>query len=127
MQPKILIIEDDQHIASLYEEVFRAAGLDIEILNTGGEAIERLKEIREGKKEKPNLILLDLILPDMNGIDILKEARGYPETKELKIFALTNYSNPEFVQELKKENINNILIKTEYTLSDLIKIIKEAL
>ena len=124
---KILIIEDDISIIRLYKEIFKMAGLNIEILDTGKKAIERLREIREGKKEKPNLILLDLILPDMNGISILKEAKKYPETKDIKIFALTNYSNPETNQELIEEGIDKILIKARYSLKELINIIKQNL
>jgi len=127
MEPKILIIEDDRPTIKLYEEVFKMAGFEVEVLDLGQKAIERLGEIREGKKEKPDLILLDLILPDMNGISVLKEARKYPETKDLKIFALTNYSNPKLNQELIKEGVDKILIKTQYSLRDLIEIIKESL
>ena len=127
MKPKILIIEDDRPTINLYEEIFKMAGFEIEVLDLAQKAIERLREIREGKKEKPDLILLDLILPDMNGISVLKEARKYPETKDLKIFALTNYSNPEFNQELITERIDKILIKAQYSLRDLIGIIKESL
>ena len=127
MKPKILIIEDDASIITLYKEVFKMAGFEIEILDLGKKAIERLGEIREGKKEKPDLILLDLILPDMNGIEILREAKKYPATKDIKIFALTNYSNPSLNQELIAAGINKILIKAEYSLKDLIRIIKETL
>ena len=62
----------------------------------------------------------------MNGIEVLKEARKYPETKNLKIYALTNYSNPEFNEELMKEGIDKILIKVQYTLEELILLIQEA-
>ena len=127
MKPKILIIEDDPPIITLFKEVFPMAGFEVEILDTGQKAIEGLKEIREGKKEKPTLILLDLILPDIHGIEILKEARKYPQTKNLKIYALTNYSNPEVNEKLNQEGIDKILIKTQYSLKELIEIIKEAL
>jgi len=124
---KILIVEDDEPTIKLFQEVFSMAGFEIEVLNLGQKAIERLKEIREGKKEKPDLILLDLILPDINGIEILKEARKYPETKSLKIYALTNYSSPEFNEELNKEGIDKILLKAQYSLNELIEIIKQGL
>jgi len=127
MKPKILIIEDDEPTIKLFQEVFSMAGFEIEVLNLGQKAIERLKEIREGKKEKPDLILLDLILPDINGIEVLKEARKYPETKSLKIYALTNYSSPEFNEELNKEGIDKILLKAQYSLNELIEIIKQGL
>ena len=124
---KILIVEDDEPTIKLFQEVFSMAGFEIEVLNLGQKAIERLEEIREEKKEKPDLILLDLILPDINGIEVLKEARKYPETKNLKIYALTNYSNPETNEELNKEGIDKILIKAQYSLKELIEIIKEGL
>jgi len=127
MKPKILIIEDDEPTIKLFQEVFSMAGFEIEVLNLGQKAIERLEEIREGKKEKPDLILLDLILPDINGIEVLKEARKYPETKNLKIYALTNYSSPEFNEELNKEGIDKILLKAQYSLNELIEIIKQGL
>lgn len=125
MKPKILIIEDDRAIINLYKEVLPMAGLEIEILETGQEAIKGLEEIRQGKKERPDLILLDLILPDMNGIEILKEARKYPETKNLKIYILTNYYRPESNEELTREGADKILIKFKYSLRELIEIFKE--
>jgi len=124
-KPKLLIIEGDVPTIKLFKEIFPMAGFEIEVLDLGKKGVERMKEIREGKKEKPDLILLDLILPDINGIEVLKEARRYPETKNLKIYALTNYSNPEFNEELSKEGIDKILVKAQYSLKELIEIIKE--
>ena len=126
-KPKLLIIEDDVPTIKLFKEIFPMAGFEIEVLDLGKKGVERMKEIREGKKEKPDLILLDLILPDINGIEVLKEARRYPETKNLKIYALTNYSNPEFNDELNKEGIDKILVKAQYSLRELIEIIKKGL
>lgn len=127
MKPKILIIEDDQPTIDLFREALSMAGFEIEILDLGEKAMERLKEIRERKKEKPDLILLDLILPDMHGIEILKEAKKYPQTKNLKIYALTNYSSPESNEELIKEGIDKTLIKAQYSLKELAEIIKGGL
>ena len=125
VKPKILIIEDDRAIINLYKEVLPMAGLEIDILDFGQDAIKRLEEIRQGKKEKPDLILLDLILPDINGIEVLKEARKYPETKNLKIYILTNYYQPESNEELTKEGADKILIKSQYSLNELVQIFKE--
>ena len=126
MRTKILIIEDDLMTAKLYEEIFKAEGFEIENVDCGKKAIEVLEEIRKGKKEKPDLILLDLILPDMHGIEILKEAKKHPETREIKIFALTNYSSPESDKELIEEGIDKILVKARYTLKEISALIKEA-
>jgi len=125
MKPKLLIIEDDRPIINLYQEVLPMAGLEIEIIDLGRDAIKRLQEIKQGKKDKPDLILLDLILPDINGIEVLKEAKKYPETKNIKVYVLTNYYRPESNEELTKEGADKILIKFKYSLNELVEIFKE--
>lgn len=127
MKPKILIVEDDKTIEELFQEFLTRAGLDIEILDLGEKAMKKLERIRSGEDQKPDLFLLDLILPDMNGIEVLKEARKYPETKDIKIFALTNYNSTESNDALEKEGIDRILIKSQFELSELIKIIRGAI
>jgi CheY-like chemotaxis protein len=125
MKKKILIIEDDLPTLKLLEETLKMEGFEIDTATLAKEAIEKLEEIREGKREKPDLILLDLILPDMNGIEVLKEAKKYPETKEIKIFALTNYSDPEMNKQLIKEGIDKIILKAQISLKELVEIIKQ--
>jgi CheY-like chemotaxis protein len=127
MKKKILLIEDEKMAIDLYEEVFKRAGFEIETLTTSTEGIERIREIQQGKKEKPDLILLDLILPDKNGIEVLKEAKRKPETKNILIFVLTNYSEPRLNKELIQEGIDKFLLKTDYTPSELVNLIKGAL
>jgi CheY-like chemotaxis protein len=126
MKPRVFIVEDDKSISGLLREALAIAGFEPEVLDVGQKAISALKGTREETRPKPDLIFLDLILPDMNGIEILKEARKYPQTKKIKIYALTNYSNPEFNDELTKEGIDKILIKVQYTLEELVKLAKEA-
>jgi DNA-binding response OmpR family regulator len=127
MKEKILIVEDDIPTAKLLEEALKMEGFEIEIVTMAKEAIEKLEEIREGKSEKPDLILLDLILPDQNGIEVLKEAKKYSETKDIKIFALTNYSDPEMNKQLLKEGIDKIILKAQISLKELSNTIKELL
>jgi CheY-like chemotaxis protein len=127
MKEKILVVEDDIPTAKLLEEALKMEGFEIEIVTMAKEAIEKLEEIREGKSEKPDLILLDLILPDQNGIEVLKEAKKYSETKDIKIFALTNYSDPEMNKQLLKEGIDKIILKAQISLKELSNTIKEVL
>lgn len=127
MREKILIVEDDLPTLKLLEETLKIEGFEIDTAMLAKEAMEKLEEIRKGKREKPDLILLDLILPDANGIEVLKEARKYPETKEIKIFALTNYSDPEMNKQLVKEGVDKIILKAQISLKDLVKIMKEVL
>jgi len=125
MKYKVLLIEDDRPTIEIYNEAFKIDGIDVEILDLGSKAIERIKEIKEGKREKPDLILLDLILPDIDGISVLEEAKKNPQTKDLKFIVLTNYSHPEVFEKLKQKGIEKILIKTDYTPHQLTKMIKE--
>jgi two-component system alkaline phosphatase synthesis response regulator PhoP len=127
MKEKVLIVEDDLPTLKLLEETLKIEGFEIDTAMLAKEAMEKLEEIRKGKREKPDLILLDLILPDMNGIEILKEARKYPETREIKIFALTNYSDPEMNKQLVKERVDKIILKAQISLKDLVKIMREVL
>jgi len=124
MKEKILIVEDDLPTLKLLEETLRIEGFEIESAMFAKEAIEKIGEVRDGKREKPDLILLDLILPDMNGIEVLKEARKYPETRDIKIFALTNYTDPEMNKQLMQEGIDKIILKAQISLKELCEIIK---
>lgn len=67
---KILLVEDDLPTIDIYEEILKKSGFDIETLKWGKDAFELLERIKEGKEKKPGLILLDLILPDVNGVEI---------------------------------------------------------
>lgn len=127
MAKRILLIEDDLPTIELYEEVFKREGFEIETLRTGYGGIEKLKEIQKDKKGKPDLILLDLILPDVNGIVILKTAKSHPKTKDILIFALTNYTDPELTKELIREGADKFLVKTDYTPSKLVNLVKEVI
>jgi len=122
---KILLIEDETELVEIYEEVFKKFGFEIETLKWGSAALERLKEIGEEKTKKPDLILLDLILPDINGIKILEKARAEEGTKDIPFFILTNYSDPELEKIGKELKVEKYVIKTEVTPIQLAQIIKK--
>ena len=121
---KILYIEDDLTAIEVYEEALEKAGFDIESLQWGREGLARLEEIKDGRKEKPDLILLDLILPDINGLEILKKAKKDDKLKEIPFIVLTNYGDPKLEQECWQVGIEKHIDKTEATPSQLTAIIK---
>ncbi len=123
----ILLIEDDLAIIDVYKIALEKEKFRVEIITLGSEAIKKMREINENKTEKPNLILLDIILPDINGIDILKEIRRGEKTKKLPVFILTNYSSEDVRKDSFSLNAKQYIIKTECTPRELIKLIKEQL
>ena len=127
MAKKILLIEDEPQQIEIYEKAIGEAGFEIESLKWGEEGLERLEEIKSKKKEKPDLVLLDLILPDINGIVILEKAKSDSELKDIPFFILTNYSDPELKKMGKDLGAEKHIIKTDLTPSQLVGVIKNYL
>ena len=125
MSKKILLIEDDSCMIDIYETVLKKAGFEVETLKYGHQAQKRLKKIKEGKKEKPDLILLDLVLPDINGIEILKQSRAEKGIADIPFFILTNYTDPDLEKISRKLKVEKYILKTDFTPSQLVKEIKE--
>lgn len=128
-QKSILWVEDDQQLIDLYTETLKAAGnFTVEFMKLGRLAIDRIKEIEQGKAEKPDLIMLDLLLPDINGDKILEEIRKTPSTKDIPVFILTNYGGEQMETKLTQDlDAEKYLIKTEWGPLKLIPLIKEAM
>jgi len=103
---KILLIEDEPRQIEIYEKVIGEAGFEIESLKWGKEGLERLEEIKTKKKETPDLILLDLILPDINGIAILEKAKAEPQLKDIPFFERDCIKN--------KIDISNSILKIKF-------------
>jgi CheY-like chemotaxis protein len=124
MTKKILLIEDEPLQIKIYEKIIKKAGFEIESLAQGKEGLKRLEEIKAKKKEKPDLILLDLILPDINGIAILEKAKTDPELKDIPFFIFTNSSASELKKKSKDLGVEKYIIKTDITPSQLVQFIK---
>lgn len=125
MKAKILLIEDEPTQIEIYQDALRKEGFQVETLRWGFEGLDRLEEIKKGRKEKPDLILLDLILPDINGIEILEKAKKDEELKDIPFFVLTNYTDLELEKECWKLGVAKYIAKANYTPSELVKIIKD--
>jgi CheY-like chemotaxis protein len=128
MAKRILLIEDEPMHIEIYATALRQAGFEVETIDWGYKAIERIKEIREKKAQKPDLILVDLILPDISGLEVLEEMRKYEETKDIPSFILTNYTSREIKEYgLKELAAEEYIVKIENTPSQIVEIIKKRL
>lgn len=83
--------------------------------------------LRLAKSEKPDLILLDLVLPSMHGFEVLKELKQDPETKEIPVIILTNLEKMEDVEEAIELGAKTYLVKTQYRIEEVMEKVKKAL
>lgn len=120
MNKKILLIEDEQ----LRIEVMLSAlkkYFNVLLATTGEEGLEAVK------KEKPDLIVLDLFLPKMKGADVLRKLQDDPQTEDIPVIILTHLENEETYQEIKSIGDFEYLIKSNYTIDEIVDKIKEKL
>ncbi|MDQ5958412.1 MAG: hypothetical protein QG562_231 [Patescibacteria group bacterium] len=118
MALKIAIIEDDQAISQMYRMKFEAEGFIVETAENGKFGLELAKEM------KPNIILLDLMMPEMNGDKMLEQMRKTTWGKDIKVIILTNMGEQEAPTGLKELNVEDFIVKAEMTprqVADLVK------
>ena len=121
MAKKILIVEDDPFILDIYSSQFKKEGYLIDVATDGQMALERIKN------NGPDLVLLDIELPRMNGWDVLKVLRDDPVTKDLKVVIISNNNQEEAAQNIAKFNVLKYFLKIEHTASDIIAQVKNML
>ena len=118
MKKKILIVEDEKILAEMYHDRFVQAGFKVVMASSAEEAIET------ALKEKPDLILLDILLPRENGIGFLGKLRKNPKIASIKVVAFSNYDDPNTKKEALEAGVEDYLIKTNYTPQEIIEKIK---
>jgi len=123
----VWIIEDEEALIDMYGSALKKLGFEIVSDTTGWASMDRIKRIKEGKEEEPDLLLLDLLLPDLNGIQLLQEIREHSETKDLPVFILTNYTAPELKEMGFELQVEKYLLKTDWIPSKLAGIVQERL
>lgn len=114
--PKILLVEDDAFIAEIYKKKFETAGFSV-VNATSGKQV--LKELSENHYD---VTLLDLVLPEMGGFDVLREVRTAPGySKDIRIVIFSNLSGPEDRDRAVKLGADGFISKTEYTPSRVVE------
>lgn len=117
--PKLLVVEDDLALAEIYKQNFEAQGYQVEIAESGEAAINKLDIV------KPDLVILDIMLPKLSGFDVLSIIRDKPETKNLKVLALSALSQKQDIERGKQLGANEYLIKSDSTIADIAAKVKE--
>lgn len=120
-QHKIAIIEDDYTIASMYDFKLRASGYHVQTAPDGHEGLALAGSFF------PDLILLDLMMPQMNGDEMLEKLRATDWGSKIKVIILTNLSKDEAPMKLRFLNIDRYIIKAHYTPAQVVEIVREVL
>jgi len=121
---KVFLIEDDVSIVDIYSAAFKAAGLSFDVATTGKQALEMLKQIQDGKTEKPALVLLDLVLPDVNGLELLLNIRENAVTKDMIVFVFSSY-NSDALHNMQYIKPDRYIVKSSMTPTELTNLIKQ--
>jgi two-component system alkaline phosphatase synthesis response regulator PhoP len=112
--PKILVVEDEKMLAEMYKDKFEKEGFEIVLAGDGKIGMEVLK------KEKPALVLLDILLPNENGIEFLKKQRKDPEVSFIPVIVFSNFDDPETKEETLSLGVKEYLIKSNYSPNEIV-------
>lgn len=119
--PKIAIIEDDQTISQMYRFKFESEGYEVQTAENGKLGLELVE------KMKPDIILLDLMMPEMTGDAMLQKLRGTDWGKNIRVIVLTNMGEQEIPERTKTLGVNGIVLKAEMTPRQVADLVKKTL
>lgn len=118
---KILIVEDERTLNEAYELILKREGHDVSVAFNGEEALEAVEE------QKPDLILLDLRMPKMNGVEFLKKLEPSKNYPGLDIIIFSNYDDQKEIDEAFKRGATRYILKAWSSPGELVKLVKETL
>lgn len=118
---KILIVEDDEFLRSLNAKRLETEGFKVVVATDGQSAIDLIPA------EMPNLIFLDLLLPEVDGFEVLKKIKADEKTKNIPVVVFSNLGQKEDIEKAHNLGASDFLIKANFTLDDVVTKIKEIL
>lgn len=121
MAAKIAIIEDDQAISQMYRFKFEAEGYEVETAENGKLGLELTQAM------KPDIILLDLMMPEMNGDEMLEKLRAKPWGRTIKVIVLTNKGEQEVPDNVRQLDVKAVIQKADMTPRQVAELVKAQL
>ena|SRR3989344_2769312 len=118
MLKKVLIIEDDSFLQGLTSRKLKAEGYDVFVASNHIEAFKSLEA------NKPDLLLLDLLLPEVDGFAILKQIRDTAGTKKLPVIVFSNLSEDKDIKRVQDLGVVEFMVKSNFTLDELVNKVK---
>jgi CheY-like chemotaxis protein len=118
---KILIVEDDSLMSRMYQKIFSFENYEIVVAVNGQEGFEK------AKTEKPTVILLDVMMPVMNGLQTLEKLKLDPETKTIPVIMLTNLAGQQDAETAMTKGAVKYIVKSEHDPKQITEMVKEVL
>ncbi len=119
--PKILIVEDDSFLSKMYAKKFELDGFEVQVAVDGAEGVEKMKSFH------PNLVLMDIMMPKMSGLEAMDKAKADPTLKDIPVLVLTNLSTTDDAETAVKKGAVGFLVKSDVTPSQVLAKAKEIL
>ncbi|MDD5084248.1 MAG: response regulator [Candidatus Moranbacteria bacterium] len=113
---KVMLVEDDVFVSDIYQVKMHGEGLEVIVAMNGMEAIKHLEE-----GSIPDLILLDIVMPYMDGMEVLRRIKANEVWKNIPVMLLTNLSEKSQIEECMNLGANDYLIKSHFTPSEVMK------
>jgi len=118
---KILLVEDDPFLSEMYTTKLTADGFEVELASDGKEALKKISAT------KPDLVLLDIVLPKMDGFEVLETMKKDPAMSQIIVIALTNLGQKEEVEKGLALGADDYIIKAHYTPSEVVNKVRQIL
>lgn len=118
---KILLVEDDTTLAEVYRSRLEIEGFETKEVNNGEQALSVIQEF------KPDLVLLDAMMPKISGFDVLDIIRNTPATANTRVIMLTALSQPKDKEHAEKLGVDEYLVKSQVVIGDVIARVKHHL
>ncbi len=115
---KLLLVEDDVALSSVYKSRMELEGFDVREVNNGEDALSAAIDY------KPDLILLDAMMPKISGFDVLDILRNTPETADIRIIMLTALSQPKDKERAEALGVDDYLVKSQVVIGDVVERVK---
>jgi DNA-binding response OmpR family regulator len=118
---KILIIEDDRYISKMYQLKLSLEGYEVQVAENGREGVDKVKEFM------PDIILLDILMPELDGFEVLKIVKSDDATKDIPVLIMSNLGQEDHVDKGMKLGAIGYIVKSQYTPSKVVEKIKSVI
>lgn len=115
----VLIVEDDPLMLRMYQKIFTFEKFDVEVAKDGEEGLEKVKRL------KPTIILLDVMMPKLNGFQVLEKLKVDPDTKNIPVVMLTNLASEKDAENAMLKGAIKYIVKSQYEPKQITDMVKE--